>query len=53
MDYGVIFLSHIGCHEEVALAEKQGYSHAWFGDSQMVWSDVYLRRSLVASVIDT
>jgi len=41
MDYGVIFLSHVGVASEVALAEQQGYSHAWFGDSQMVWSDVY------------
>ena len=41
MDYGVIFLSRVGCHEDAASAEKLGYTHAWFGDSQMVWSDVY------------
>ena len=52
MDYGVIFLSHIGCHDEVVLAEKQGYTHAWFGDSQMVWSDVYQCMALCASKTD-
>lgn len=36
MDYGVIFLADVGNHAEVVLAEQQGYTHAWFGDSQMV-----------------
>ena len=38
MDFGVIFLSHVESYKDVALAESQGFSHAWFGDSQMVWA---------------
>ena len=40
MDYGVIFLSQIEIYKDVMIAEEKGYTHAWFGDSQMVWSDV-------------
>ena len=48
MDYGVIFLSHVGSHKDVLFAEELGFSHAWFGDSQMVWGDVYQCMALCA-----
>ena len=49
MDFGVIFLSHVESYKHVALAESQGFSHAWFGDSQMVWADVYQCMALCAA----
>ena len=49
MDFGVIFLSHVDSYKHVALAESQGFSHAWFGDSQMVWADVYQCMALCAA----
>ena len=49
MDYGVIFLSHVETYKDVMIAEEKGYTHAWFGDSQMVWSDVYQCMALSAT----
>ena len=49
MDYGVIFLSHVETYKDVVIAENKGYTHAWFGDSQMVWSDVYQCMALCAT----
>ncbi|HEV8718350.1 MAG TPA: LLM class flavin-dependent oxidoreductase [Candidatus Binatia bacterium] len=48
MDYGIISLSHVESYKEAALAEAQGFTHAWFGDSQMVWADVYQCMALCA-----
>ena len=48
MDFGVIFLSHVESYKEAALAESKGFTHAWFGDSQMVWADVYQCMALCA-----
>lgn len=53
MDYGVIFLSQIEIYKDVMIAEEKGYTHAWFGDSQMVWSDVYQCMALCATHTDT
>ena len=49
MDYGVIFLTHPGCHKDAVSVEEMGYTHLWFGDSQMVWSDVYQCMALCAT----
>jgi len=49
MDYGVIFLSHVETYKDVMIAEDKGYTHAWFGDSQMVWSDVFQCMALCAT----
>jgi alkanesulfonate monooxygenase SsuD/methylene tetrahydromethanopterin reductase-like flavin-dependent oxidoreductase (luciferase family) len=48
MDFGVISLSNVESYKETALAETQGFTHAWFGDSQMVWADVYQCMALSA-----
>ena len=53
MDYGVIFLSHPGCDENAVTVENMGYTHLWFGDSQMVWSDVYQCMALCARRTNT
>jgi len=41
MDYGFGFLSAIDLVDDVALAERKGFTHAWLYDSQMVCADVY------------
>ena len=28
--------------DEVRLSEKLGYDSVWFGDSQMIWRDLYV-----------
>ena len=41
MDVGLCIGSKIDDIDYVVRAEELGYSHAWFADSQMIWSDVY------------
>lgn len=53
MDYGVFFISHPDCHEKATSVEKMGFTHLWFGDSQMVWSDVYQCMALCATTTKT
>jgi len=53
MDFGIISLSHVESYKEAALAESKGFTHAWFGDSQMVWADVYQCMALGASKTTT
>ncbi len=49
MDLGICVASHIGDIDYVARAEALGYSHAWFADSQMLWSDCYATLALAAT----
>src|SRR5262249_30046514 len=53
MDFGIIFLPTVESYKQAALAESQGFTHAWFGDSQMVWADVYQCMALCASKTTT
>jgi len=48
MDIGICVASHIGDIDYVVRAEELGYSHAWFADSQMIWSDCYASLALAA-----
>ncbi|MCB1739371.1 MAG: LLM class flavin-dependent oxidoreductase [Gammaproteobacteria bacterium] len=48
MDIGVCVASHINDIDYVVKAEALGYSHAWFADSQMLWSDCYAALALAA-----
>ena len=48
MDFGVTFPSRVGDFELIELAERLGYSQAWFYDSQMIYSDVYATMALAA-----
>jgi 5,10-methylenetetrahydromethanopterin reductase len=48
MDIGLCVASHIGDLDYVVRAEALGYSHAWFADSQMLWSDCYAVLALAA-----
>ena len=49
MDIGVCVASHIGDVGYAVAAEQIGFSHAWFADSQMLWSDCYACLALAAS----
>ena len=49
MDLGVCVATHVGDIDYVVRAEELGYSHAWFADSQMLWSDCYAALALAAT----
>ena len=49
MDVGLCVASKIDDLDYVVRAEELGYSHAWFADSQMIWSDVYACLALAAT----
>lgn len=49
MDVGLCVASHIGDVDYVVRAEALGYTHAWFADSQMLWSDCYATAAVAAS----
>jgi 5,10-methylenetetrahydromethanopterin reductase len=49
MDLGVCVASAIDDVEYAVLAEQLGYTHLWFADSQMLWSDCYATMALAAA----
>jgi len=49
MDLGVCVASKIDDLGYAVLAEELGYSHLWFADSQMLWSDCYAAMALAAT----
>jgi 5,10-methylenetetrahydromethanopterin reductase len=48
MDFGIAFPSFIRSWQDVALAEQYRFTHAWFYDSQMLYSDVFATMALAA-----
>lgn len=48
MDYGFVFPAGIRIYEDVAFAERHGFTHAWLYDSQMLFSDPYASLCLCA-----
>ncbi len=48
MDYGIAFPSYVDAWRDAAAAEAAGFSHAWFFDSQLIYSDVYATMALAA-----
>lgn len=48
MDFGITFPSYIRAYHDAKLAEDYGFTHAWFYDSQMCYSDVYASMALAA-----
>ena len=49
MDFGFSFLSTIDIPDDVAYAERMGFTHAWLYDTQMVCADVYQCLALCAT----
>jgi alkanesulfonate monooxygenase SsuD/methylene tetrahydromethanopterin reductase-like flavin-dependent oxidoreductase (luciferase family) len=48
MDFGISFPTYIRAFHDARMAEDYGFSHAWFYDSQMCYSDVYATMALCA-----
>jgi alkanesulfonate monooxygenase SsuD/methylene tetrahydromethanopterin reductase-like flavin-dependent oxidoreductase (luciferase family) len=48
MEFGVSFPTYIRAYEDARMAEDYGFSHAWFYDSQMCYSDIYATMALCA-----
>ena len=53
MQLGVCVASKIDDIDYVIEAERLGFTHAWFADSQMIWSDVYATMALAADRTST
>jgi 5,10-methylenetetrahydromethanopterin reductase len=49
MDIGLCIGSKIDDIDYVVRAEELGYTHAWFADSQMIWSDAYACMAVAAT----
>ena len=49
IDLGVCVASRVDDIEYAVLAEQLGFSHLWFADSQMLWSDCYATMALAAA----
>jgi len=48
MQFGIAFPSYIDAWREAEIAEANGFSHAWFYDTQLLCSDVYATMALAA-----
>ena len=48
MDFGIGIPSWVNAWEEVVAAEEAGFTHAWFYDSQLIYSDVWATMALAA-----
>ena len=46
---GVCVASDVSDIDYAVMAEDLGYSHLWFADSQMIWSDVFATMALAAA----
>ncbi|HJP36051.1 MAG TPA: LLM class flavin-dependent oxidoreductase [Gammaproteobacteria bacterium] len=53
MDYSFAFLSTIDIADDVAFAERRGFTHAWLYDTQMICADVYQCLALCATKTNT
>lgn len=49
MHFGIAFPSYVDAWRDAEIAEANGFSHAWFYDSQLVYSDVYATMALAAA----
>ena len=53
MELGICVASKIDDIDYVVEAERLGFTHAWFADSQMIWSDAYATATLAADRTST
>ncbi|MCG8670551.1 MAG: LLM class flavin-dependent oxidoreductase, partial [Pseudomonadales bacterium] len=53
MQFGIAFPSYIDAWKDAEIAEANGFSHAWFYDSQLLYSDVYATMALAAEHTST
>jgi len=48
MEFGIAYPARPDAWEDLVIAEDSGFTHAWFYDSQMIYSDVYACMALAA-----
>jgi len=48
MEFGISYPARPDAWKDLVLAEDHGFTHAWFYDSQMIYSDVYACMALAA-----
>lgn len=48
MDFGIAFPSYVEAWRDCEVAEAAGFTHAWFYDTQLLCSDVYVTMALAA-----
>ena len=53
MEIGICVASRVTDIDYVVRAEELGFSHAWFADVQMLWSDAYVAAALAAERTST
>ncbi len=53
MEIGICVASRVTDTDYVVRAEQLGYTHAWFADVQMLWSDAYVAAALAAEKTST
>lgn len=49
MEYGIVMVSNVDAWKTVQRAEKLGFSHAWFYDSQILCPDIFVSMALAAA----
>jgi len=49
MQFGIAFPPYVDAWRDAEVAEANGFTHAWFYDSQLLYADVYATMALVAS----
>ena len=48
MHFGISYPTYIRAWRDVEMAEEYGFSHAWFDDSHMCYSDIFATMALAA-----
>ncbi|MGA8059835.1 MAG: LLM class flavin-dependent oxidoreductase, partial [Candidatus Binataceae bacterium] len=48
MQFGISYPTYIRAWHDVEMAEEYGFSHAWFDDSHMCYSDIFATMALAA-----
>ena len=53
MEFGVSYPARPDAWKDIVIAEDSGFSHAWFYDSQLLYSDIYACMALAAEHTNT
>src|SRR6516162_1259297 len=48
MQFGISYPTYVRAWHDVVMAEEYGFSHAWFDDSHMCYSDIFATMALAA-----
>lgn len=48
MEFGIAYAARPDAWKDLVIAEEHGFTHAWFYDSQMIYSDVYVCMAMAA-----